>query len=161
MNIKLSQLSKEFIENMGDYGINKEEKLQQFVVHQNDKKHCTDQDMWDFINTLENHVYHYADQKSEGQYSGGYWTMEQGFFELVSQQNFKIDAGYGRVFEVNSTEFSIIVNLFALSHIAFSSYENKDNFRNSMAVFLSDYIKDLMNFNSEVLKTGTIYTIID
>ena len=70
-----------------------------------------------------------------------------------------MENGWNEAFNLNALEFSIVVNLFALSKIAMMTYSSKPAI-NRRAVFFSDYIKDVIHKNRNVLDTTAIYKLI-
>ena len=114
-----------------------------------------------FIYFWERYLFAHADRLSEN-YKGGSWTLENGFWCLDSSDQFDVHTGYGAKYTVNAMEFSIIVNLFALSHMAITTYQQKGNeFINLLSVNFSDYIKLLLDRSLEKLNTEAIYMVID
>lgn len=107
----------------------------------------------------ENALYQEASRLC-GNYDGGLWKTKNGFWELQSDRIFLMENGWGEIFKLNATEFSIVVNLFILSKLSMMTYESKPAI-NRRAVFFSDYIKDMMNKNRKILNTGAIYKLID
>ncbi|EET83849.1 antirestriction protein [Acinetobacter radioresistens] len=107
----------------------------------------------------ESALYQSASNLSDS-YNGGFWKTENGFFELQTDESFVLENGWGSTYEVTATEFSMIANLYALSHLAMATYESKPAI-NRRAVFFSDYIKQLMDKNRGILNTNAIYLMID
>ena len=108
----------------------------------------------------ENVLYQIASNLTD-QYSGGLWTTEHGFWVFQSDDVFLLSDGYGREFQINALEFSIVVNIKALSNIAISTYQSGKQALNRRSVFFSDYIKDFMNKNRSVINTQAIYFLTD
>ena len=111
------------------------------------------------IYVWENILYQEASRLCES-YDGGVWETKNGFWTLQSDSIFYMENGWDEAFNLNALEFSIVVNLFALSKIAMMTYNSKPAI-NRRAVFFSDYIKDVMNKNRNALDTGAIYKLID
>ncbi|ENG7912487.1 hypothetical protein ABVE93_002620 [Acinetobacter baumannii] len=158
----LIEVTDEQVNLMGDYGIDKLKYLELFK-HYQDEDSNPPKEMWRFINQYEQHVFHFAEHLTEGKYRGGYWKMEKGFFVLQGGQDtkFNLKGSWGQEYELNIIEFSIVVNLFALSHLSCWAYGKGLEFINNLAVFFSDFVKDTMKNNAETLKTDEIYALID
>lgn len=117
---------------------------------------------FNMLNLLwEQTLFHFASKLSQ-KYTGGNWTTENGFYVLNGYESeiFKVADCWGSEYEMNSLEFSITVNLFALSNISISTFGTKPAI-NRRAVFFSDYIKEIMNKNANVLNLSPIYRVID
>ena len=110
------------------------------------------------IYVWENILYQEASRLCES-YSGGVWETKNGFWTLQSDSIFYMENGWDEAFNLNALEFSIVVNLFALSKIAMMTYSSKPAI-NRRAVFFSDYIKDVIHKNRNVLDTTAIYKLI-
>ena len=147
---------------MGDYELDKLKYLKMFKAHQDEDQNTTSNEMWDFVNHYEQYIFHFAKHLGGEQYRGGYWKMEDGFFNLQGSEDnvFEVSTDWGNEFKFNNLEFSIAVNLFALSHLCFWAKDKKKTLINNLAVFFSDYTKDFLKKNSEVLSSD-IYIIID
>ncbi|ENW02929.1 hypothetical protein [Acinetobacter beijerinckii] len=165
IDAKLITIGNDQVNLMGDYGIEKINYLDMFKKHQNDEEngHHTTQEMWNFLNQLENYIYYFAGDLAGEQYTGGYWSMDNGFFILNGSDDKKIrlESCFGNPYELSLLEFSIVVNLFALSHLCMWAYENNKSLINSLAVFFSDYVKETMKANEDYLQLEAIYTLID
>ena len=120
---------------------------------------CLQFNMLSFL--WEQCLFRFASELSK-KYTGGSWTTENGFYALNGYENevFKVADCWGTEYEMNSLEFSITVNLFALSNISISTFGTKPAI-NRRAVFFSDYIKEIMKKNEEVLNLIAIYKVID
>ena len=160
--MEIQTLAQSVVSEMGDYGINKEKYLSQFVSHQDDENHHTDESFWGFINQYEQYVFYFADQLSDGKYNGGLWLMENGFFELKGsdETRFEVSGNYHTA-HLNLVEFSLLVNLMALSHLSINAYQRGNTFINNLSVFFSDYCKAILRANSEKLDVSSIQTILD
>jgi membrane protease subunit (stomatin/prohibitin family) len=160
--MEIQGLEQSVIAEMGDYGINKEKYLSQFVSHQDDENHHTDEKFWAFINLYEQYVFHFADRLSEGKYNGGLWLMENGYFELKGADDVRYEvSGNYHTAQLNLVEFSLLVNLMALSHLSINAYSKGNNFVNNLAVFFSDYCKAILRANAEKLDVSSIQIILD
>ncbi|MGQ1480528.1 hypothetical protein ACT4XN_19515 (plasmid) [Acinetobacter baumannii] len=108
----------------------------------------------------ENTLFHEARRLSDNYRGAGIWETKNGFFVLQSDDVFTCESGYGEAFELNALEFSIVANLFSLSKVSILSL-NKNRDVNRRAVFFSDYIKDVISKNRDILNTRAIYILID
>ncbi|MFL1616164.1 hypothetical protein GHT89_16330 [Acinetobacter baumannii] len=114
-----------------------------------------------FIYFWERYLFAHADRLSEN-YKGGTWKLENGFWCLESNDQFDVFASHGEKYTVNALEFSIIANLFALSHMAINTYQQKGNeFINTLSVNFSDYIKLLLDRSLEKLNNEAIFMVTD
>jgi len=137
--------------------------LEMFKAHQSEQNY-TDEKLGMFLLELENYLYHFANKLGGEVYNGGYWSMDKGFFLLSDGESdniFQVSDYYGTSFKLNVTEFSIVANLFALSHLCIVSLDRVNPFTNHIAVFFSDYIKAVMNKNKDILNLSAIYSILD
>ena len=155
-------LTAEQIQDLGEYTIDVNGYLKQFIVHQDEDKHYTSDKFWFFINAYEQYVFHFANKLSEGAYTGGYWTMENGFFELQGKEStrYKVSGNY-REAELNCLGFSLLVNIMALSHLCIWAYNQDDQFCNQLAVFFSEYCKKILYLNKDQCDIDSILIILD
>ena len=160
---EMVHLSDEEVLLMGDYELDKLKYLNMFKAHQDDEQeNQTSNAMWEFLNAYEQYVFHFANQLGGEQYRNGYWKMDNGFFILQGndETKFNVSNNFGFETKLNLLEFSITVNLFALSHLCFWAHDRNKTLINNLAVFFSDYTKDFLKKNSEILSED-IYIIID
>ena len=160
---KVVHLTDEEVLLMGDYELDKLKYLNMFKAHQDDEQeNQTSNIMWEFLNAYEQYVFHFANQLGGEQYKSGYWKMENGFFILQGNEDtiFNVSNDFGFETKFNLLEFSITVNLFALSHLCFWAHDRNKSLINNLAVFFSDYTKDFLKKNSGILSED-IYIIID
>ncbi|MFC2984478.1 hypothetical protein ACFH1V_12725 [Acinetobacter baumannii] len=161
---KMLNLSNEQVNLMGNYDLDKIKYLNMFKTHQDDDGgHHTTTEMWGFLNQLENYLYHFASNLAGEQYKGGLWSMDNGFFILNGAEDtkFTLESSFGNKYELSLLEFSIVVNLFALSHLCFWAHDHNKTMINNLAVFFSDYVKETMKLNEDYVQLGAIYTLID
>ena len=159
---EMRSLSDDQVNLLGDYGINKIKCLNMFKTHQDDELHHTSEKFWGFINQFEQYVFHFADKMTEGKYTGGYWKMDNGFFQLQgsNETTYLIENNYHQA-NLNCLGFSLFINIMALSHLSIASFHRNDNYVNHLAVFFSEYCKTLLKMNKSLYDLNSIQILLD
>lgn len=161
--MKIDLPTDESILNLGKYHQFKSlDVLKQFKTHQDDELHHTSEKFWGFINQFEQYVFHFADKMTEGEYTGGYWKMDNGFFQLQgsSETAFLIENNYHQA-SLNCLGFSLFINIMALSHLSISSFHHNNTYVNHLAVFFSEYCKTVLQMNKSLYDIDSIQILLD
>ena len=102
----------------------------------------------------ENEKYHLAN-------IGAGWTLDNGFWGIDVLKDVKVVTSCGKIFILNTVEYSIALNLLCLDHKRFKEHKYYGDVAANRIVQLRDYLNIFLALNKEQLNAELINAFVN